>query len=241
MRTPRLFVPCTLPVGRSLDLPVETSHYLGKVLRARPEQTITLFNGDGQEYTCSITQVGKKQVTIHVIISHPGLLASPLTTHLGQVLSRGDRMDYAVQKATEMGVNIITPLFSERCEVRLDQQRLQKRLHHWQQIAISACEQSGRNDTPKINPPIALQDWVSQVEAQSKLVLHPHDTVPLTDMPAPTSCALLIGPEGGLTEAEVRAATARHFQAICLGPRILRTETAPVATLSLLQHLWGDY
>jgi len=156
-------------------------------------------------------------------------------------MSRGDRMDYAIQKATEIGVNAITPLSSERCEVKLDLQRLKKRLHHWQQIAISACEQSGRSDVPTIYQPVLLSQWLEQVEAQQKLVLHPHNTVRLTELATPNSCALLIGPEGGLTDAEVNAAQTQGFQAMLLGPRILRTETAPVASLSLLQHLWGDY
>ena len=150
-------------------------------------------------------------------------------------------MDYAVQKATEMGVTEITPLFSERCEVKLDPKRLAKRLAHWHQIAISACEQSGRCDVPVIHAPQQLDSWLAAVKADCKLTLHPHNTVALQDIPTPVSCALLIGPEGGLTENEVDAARQQDFLAICLGPRILRTETAPIASLALLQHLWGDY
>ena len=224
-----------------MDLPPEASHYLGKVLRAKPGQTVYVFNGDGQEYTCLVNQVGKKHVTVTIASSQAGLPASPLHSHLGQVMSRGDRMDYAIQKATEMGVNLITPLFSERCEVKLDPKRLHKRLQHWHQIAVSASEQCGRTDTPVINPPSALNDWLHEVKAEQKLVLHPHNTVPLKAMATPDSCALLIGPEGGLTDAEVMAAQQLAFQPICLGPRILRTETAPVAALGILQHLWGDY
>ena len=241
MRTSRLYVPSALATDVTLDLPPEASHHLGKVLRAKAGQQVNLFNGDGQEYACLVNQVGKKSVSVTIISSHPGLLASPLHSHLGQVMSRGDRMDYAIQKATELGVNLITPLFSERCEVKLDPKRMQKRLQHWHQVTISASEQSGRNDIPVINPPSTLNDWLYQVNAEQKLILHPHNTVPLQNMATPDSCALLIGPEGGLTDTEVLAAQQRAFQPICLGPRILRTETAPVAALGILQHLWGDY
>ena len=241
MRLIRLYVNCPLAANSELELPPEASHYIGKVLRAKPGQALSLFNGDGQEYAAEVTEVGKKVVNALVGASQTGQPASPLHTHLGQVMSRGDRMDYAVQKATEMGVTEITPLFSERCEVKLDPKRLEKRLAHWHQIAISACEQSGRCDVPTIHEPQQLDSWLNSVEADCKLTLHPHNTVALQDIPTPTSCALLIGPEGGLTEDEVESARQQDFVAICLGPRILRTETAPVASLALLQHLWGDY
>lgn len=241
MRLIRLYVNCPLAANSALELPPEASHYIGKVLRAKPGQALSLFNGDGQEYTAAVTEVGKKVVSTNIGDSQTGQPASPLHTHLGQVMSRGDRMDYAVQKATEMGVTEITPLFSERCEVKLDPKRLEKRLTHWRQIAISACEQSGRCDVPVIHQPQQLGTWLDVVEADCKLTLHLHNSVALQDIPTPASCALLIGPEGGLTEDEVAAARQQNFNAICLGPRILRTETAPVAGLALLQHLWGDY
>ena len=241
MRLIRLYVNCPLAANSELELPPEASHYIGKVLRAKPGQALSLFNGDGQEYTAEVTEVGKKAVSASIGDSQAGQPASPLHTHLGQVMSRGDRMDYAIQKATEMGVTEITPLFSERCEVKLDPKRLAKRLAHWRQIAISACEQSGRCDVPVIHQPQQLDTWLDVVEADCKLTLHPHNTVALQDIPAPASCALLIGPEGGLTEDEVDTARQQKFAAICLGPRILRTETAPIASLALLQHLWGDY
>ena len=241
MRTVRLYVNCPLEASSALELPPEASHYVGKVLRAKVGQHLCLFNGDGQEYPGTVTEVNKKSVVVSLQAANNGQTPSPLHTHLGQVMSRGDRMDYAIQKATEMGVNAITPLSSERCEVKLDPKRLEKRLHHWQQIAISACEQSGRSDLPTIHAPVLLSQWCDTVQAQQKLVLHPHNSVRLTELATPTSCALLIGPEGGLTEAEVGAAQAQNFQAMLMGPRILRTETAPIASLALLQHLWGDY
>ncbi|MGB2325526.1 MAG: RsmE family RNA methyltransferase, partial [Pseudomonadales bacterium] len=138
MRTTRLYVNSTLATDTTVELPPETSHYLGKVLRAKAGQAVILFNGDGQEYAALITQVTKKTVVVTIESSQLGLSLSPLYTHLGQVMSRGDRMDYAIQKATEMGANEITPLFSDRCEVKLDPKRLDKRLLHWRQISISA-------------------------------------------------------------------------------------------------------
>ena len=241
MRLIRLYVNCPLAANSELELPPEASHYIGKVLRAKSGQALSLFNGDGQEYAAEVTLVGKKAVSAYIGDHQAGQPTSPLHTHLGQVMSRGDRMDYAVQKATEMGVTEITPLFSERCEVKLDPKRLAKRLAHWHQIAISACEQSGRCDVPVIHAPQQLDSWLAAVKADCKLTLHPHHTVALQDIPTPASCALLIGPEGGLTEDEVDAARQQNFATICLGPRILRTETAPIASLALLQHLWGDY
>lgn len=155
-------------------------------------------------------------------------------------MSRGERMDWAIQKATELGVAQITPLFTERCEVRLNDERAQKRLEHWQQIAISACEQCGRSKVPVIHAPQLLKDWQASVQADLKLVLHPV-AQSLTQHATPHTLAFLIGPEGGLTEGEVAQAAEYGFQPARLGPRVLRTETAPVVALSVAQQLWGDF
>jgi 16S rRNA (uracil1498-N3)-methyltransferase len=148
-------------------------------------------------------------------------------------------MDWAIQKATELGVTQITPIVSERCEVRLNDERADKRLAHWRQIAISACEQCGRSVLPVIHPPMSLRDWLP-VEADLKLVLHPV-AAPLTSHARPQTLAFLIGPEGGLSESEVEQAANQGFQPARLGPRVLRTETAPVVALSVAQQLWGDF
>ena len=169
-----------------------------------------------------------------------GLPESSLQIHLGQGLSRGERMDWAIQKATELGVAEITPLFTERCEVRLNDERMQKRLEHWQQIAISACEQCGRSKVPVIHVPQSVKDWQAAVQADLKLVLHPV-AQPLTEHAAPSTLAFLIGPEGGLTDAEVAHAAEQGFLPARLGPRVLRTETAPIVALSVAQQLWGDF
>ena len=169
-----------------------------------------------------------------------GQVESPLAIHLGQGLSRGERMDWAIQKATELGVSEITPIMSERCEVRLKDERAEKRLSHWRQVAISACEQCGRSRVPVIHPPVLLSDWIKTTEADLKLVLHPVSE-PLASHAKPGRLAFLIGPEGGLTDNEIEQAQASGFQPARLGPRVLRTETAPVVALAVAQQLWGDF
>ena len=187
-----------------------------------------------------LIEVGKKNVRVELRETLAGMAASPLSIHLGQVLSGGERMDWAIQKATELGASQISPIVSARCEVRLKDERADKRMAHWRQIAISACEQCGRSSLPQINPPITLEQWLEQVEADLKLVLHPV-AEPWASHPQPASLAMLIGPEGGLSEDEVQQAMARGFHAARLGPRVLRTETAPVVALSVAQQLWGDF
>ncbi|MDC9719443.1 MAG: 16S rRNA (uracil(1498)-N(3))-methyltransferase [Gammaproteobacteria bacterium] len=240
MRVPRLHTPQPLPLEQTIVLEAAASHYVGKVLRMQEQQEIILFNGLGEQVSAHIVSISKKAVSVFVNAPFAGPTASPLHTHLGQVMSRGERMDYAIQKATELGVNQITPLFSNRCEVKLDPKRQIKRLAHWQQISISACEQSGRIDMPVIHEPQTLDTWLKNTQADAKLVLHPHQTKPLKSQITPLSCALLIGPEGGLTEPEVEQAQAHGYTGLSLGPRILRTETAPLAALTLLQYVWGD-
>ncbi len=241
MRIPRLYILQPLLLEQTIALEAAASHYVGKVLRMQEKQEVILFNDLGEQVSAHITSVSKKVVTVFVSAPLAGPSTSPLHTHLGQVMSRGERMDYAIQKATELGVNEITPLFSSRCEVKLDHQRQAKRVAHWQQIAISACEQSGRIDVPCIHEPEALESWTQNTQTEAKLVLHPHQTKPLASQATPSSCALLIGPEGGLTQQEVEQAQTHGYTGLSLGPRILRTETAPLAALTLLQYIWGDF
>ncbi|WP_263261338.1 16S rRNA (uracil(1498)-N(3))-methyltransferase [Pseudomonas sp. RIT-PI-S] len=239
MRLSRFFVDLPLALGEH-SLPEAQAHYIGRVLRLAEGDRVQLFNGLGQEYLATLLQVGKKTLSVQVDEVLPGLPESPLRIHLGQGLSRGERMDWAIQKATELGVTELTPIVSERCEVRLKDERADKRLAHWRQVAISACEQSGRSFVPVIHPPLALADWIAQCEAELKLVLHPV-SAPLASHAAPASLAFLIGPEGGLNEAEVEQAQRGGFHPARLGPRVLRTETAPVVALALAQQLWGDF
>ncbi|MFT7179408.1 MAG: 16S rRNA (uracil1498-N3)-methyltransferase [Oceanospirillaceae bacterium] len=244
MRVPRLYTPQPLPLEQNIELETAASHYIGKVLRMQVKQDVVLFNNTSEQVSAHITSVNNKFVSVYVSAPLSGPQASPLHTHLGQVMSRGERMDYAIQKATELGVNEITPLFSSRCEVKLDLQRQAKRVAHWQKIAISACEQSGRIDVPLIHSPQILDSWLVNTQTQAKLVLHPllhsNQTKPLASQTTPASCALLIGPEGGLTDQEVEQAHTHGYTGLSLGPRILRTETAPLAALTLLQYIWGD-
>ena len=206
----------------------------------RPGDHLILFNGDGCEYFAELTEVAKRTARVQITGIEATHRQSPLRVTLGQSVSRGERMDYAIQKATELGMHRMVPLFSERCEVRLNAERQDKRRQHWQQVAVSACEQSLRCDVPEITAPQSLNDWINSVEADLKLVLHHHTEQPLGEFDKPASVALLIGPEGGLSEAEVEQALAQGFKPVAFGPRVFRTETAPVAALSVLQYLWGD-
>lgn len=239
MRLSRFFIDAPLSLGR-LELPEAQAHYIGRVLRLAAGDAVQLFDGSGREFVGELVEVGKKNVQVELREQFAGLAESPLRIHLGQGLSRGERMDWAIQKATELGVAHITPIVSERCEVRLKDERADKRLAHWQQIAISACEQCGRSVLPAIHPPMLLGDWLARTEAELKLVLHPI-AEPLASHVRPATLAFLIGPEGGLSEAEVAEAQRAGYQAARLGPRVLRTETAPVAALSVAQQLWGDF
>lgn len=236
----RLYVNCPLALDQETELPEEAAHHFIKVLRARVGDEVCLFNGQGGEYHGTLTRADKRNagVTLTRFVDHDR--ASGLKVHVGQVLSKGDRFDYAIQKATELGVTDITPLLSERCEVRLGEERLDKKLAHWQRIAISACEQSGLNRVPVIHPPQQLDSWTQSVEADVRFVLAPAVSgLPDTGQ-KPQSVAVLIGPEGGLSEREISLSQGNGFAPWCLGPRVLRTETAPVAVLAVVQWLWGD-
>lgn len=238
MRLSRFFIDAPLALGEHV-LPDASAHYIGRVLRLAPGASVQLFDGSGQEYLAELLEVSKKTVRVQLHESVSGMQESRLRVHLGQGLSRGERMDWAIQKATELGVAEITPIMSERCEVRLKDERADKRLAHWRQIAISACEQCGRSVLPVIHPPQPLTEWLA-TDAELKLVLHPV-AEPLASHLAPTTLAFLIGPEGGLSDGELAQAQGAGFQAARLGPRVLRTETAPVVALSVAQQLWGDF
>lgn len=240
MRVSRFFLDRPLTSG-DVVLDGDVAHYIGRVLRLAPGAPVQIFNGTGQEWPGAVSAVSKREVTITLQQPIDGTPESPLHTHLGQALSRGERMDWAIQKAVELGVNEITPLFTERCEVKLQGERADKRQSHWQQIAVSACEQCGRSSVPVIHPPMILQDWLSSLQAEVKLVLHHRTEQNLASLPPPASAALLIGPEGGLSASEITMAERSGFHAARFGPRVLRTETAPVVALSMLQHLWGDF
>ncbi|OZG71863.1 16S rRNA (uracil(1498)-N(3))-methyltransferase [Hahella sp. CCB-MM4] len=247
MRTIRVHCNQPLNVGNTIMAGPDIANYVGRVLRLKPNDQIRLFNGEGFDVLATIKQVERKDISLSLEEKIELQNESPIKITLGQVVSRGDRMDYAIQKAVELGVNAIAPLTSERCEVRLDDNRKEKRRGHWQQVVVSACEQSGRAVVPQVTEIASVDDWLNSIEAELKLILHPHDkpenVTPLwqDNSRSPASIALLIGPEGGFSEDEVSLAESRGFKRLCLGPRVLRTETAPVAGLTYLQCAWGDF
>ncbi|GAB3486547.1 16S rRNA (uracil(1498)-N(3))-methyltransferase [Marinomonas epiphytica] len=243
MRIPRIFVDIELAEHTTINLPDSAFQHLCKVLRLKSDHPIRLFNGSGGQYRAKLVDVEKRSAKVHLEEFEPLDSESPIKVTIGQTLSRGERMDYAIQKAVEAGVYAIQPLFSERCEVKLQDNRIEKRVQHWQQVAISAAEQSGRGYVPTVHSPIKLDDWLSTCNQTLKLTLHHHSPTPLRDFSAPIDghIALLIGPEGGLTEEEVKCSFNQGFASIKLGPRVLRTETAPIVALSILHHLWGDF
>ncbi|MEN3158018.1 16S rRNA (uracil(1498)-N(3))-methyltransferase [Alkalimonas sp. NCh-2] len=239
MRIPRIFVDLPLNTS-SLSLPDEAAAHVGRVLRMQPGDALQLFNGDGKNYSAQIEHLSKKQVQVSVTSSEPNATESNLHLHLGQVISRGDRMDFAIQKAVELGVSVITPLFSERCGVKLDGERLEKKQQQWQKIVHSACEQSGRSQVPKIQPALPLASWLAEPTKDVKLTLHPWASDTIKTLVPAQSIRLMIGPEGGFSEQEMAAALAAGYLGIRLGPRVLRTETAALTAISALQLQFGD-
>lgn len=243
MRIPRVFIAQPLQVHQPLDLSGDAAHYIGTVLRMKGGSTVALFNGDDGEFLAELQDVSKRHARLlprESVVNH----ADPvLPVHIGIGLSRGDRMDIVIQKATELGVSRVTPLFTERCEVKLDDRRAAKRQAHWRKVAISATEQSGRCRVPVVEAPLPMADWLQRSHPGCCLVLDPYAKARLA-LPqghGQRPVTLLSGPEGGLTEEEVHAAARQGFTPMTLGPRILRTETAPLAAVSILQYLAGDF
>jgi 16S rRNA (uracil1498-N3)-methyltransferase len=237
----RIYTPQSLSPHQRLELLSGPSRHLAGALRRGVGDAFTLFNGDGGEYPATIDAVEKKHVQVTLGERADRDLESPLSIHLGIAISRGERMDWVIQKSTELGVTEITPLFTARTEVKLKGDRADKKRAHWQQIAISACEQCGRNTLPQINPLTHIESWCGTELPPLRLVLHHRSDSGLPAKPAsPMAAALLIGPEGGLSEAEVLSAQRQGFEPLTLGPRVLRTETAPLAAIAILQAQWGD-
>ena len=240
MRIPRVYIAEQLSPDSTIELSPETSHYLLKVLRMNEGRELIAFDGCGGEYPATISSATKKIATISTGEKVNEHRESPLNTHLAIGLSRGERFDWVLQKATELGVTSITPLFTERTEVKLTGDRLQKKYEHWKQISISACEQCQRNFLPILNNATHFSDYIATESSELKFVLHHRSDQSLSEYGTPDSVSLLIGPEGGLSEEEIQQAENSGFRHLTLGPRILRTETAPIVSLSLVQSLWGD-
>jgi len=240
-RMPRIHVPTPLVEGATLTLPEGPARHVTRVLRMLPGAPLVIFDGNGHEAGVRLAEVTRKQVTVSVEALWPGQGESPLTIHLGQAVSKGDRMDYAIQKAVELGVTCITPLYTQRTEVRLKGEREARKHAHWQAVAASASEQCGRAVVPCVYPPQALAAWLEQRDEALRLMLHLATGNPFQQSETPASVALLIGPEGGLADEDIKAAENADFTSLTLGPRVLRTETAPVVALSLLQYHFGDF
>jgi 16S rRNA (uracil1498-N3)-methyltransferase len=239
----RLYVAERLGTGVELRLGDDAARYLGRVLRLRAGETVHAFNGDDGEWSATIAKIGRDRVTLLVQGTVETETESQLEIHLVQGISRGERMDFVVQKATELGVDRITPVLTDHGVVKLDNKRAEKRRLHWQRVAESACEQSGRLSPPRVDAPQLLNGWFGAVRAAGRkdLILVPGAGRSLKDVGAPAAgLCLLIGPEGGFSEREHDDAQLAGFEAVSLGPRILRTETAAVAALAIAQGLWGD-
>ncbi|HEY3983256.1 16S rRNA (uracil(1498)-N(3))-methyltransferase [Cedecea sp.] len=241
MRIPRIHHPENLSVGQDVALSEDSANHVGRVLRMGAGQAIQLFDGSNQVFDAEIVQADKKTVRVKVLAGNEDDRESPLWLHLGQVMSRGEKMEFTIQKAVELGVNVITPLFSERCGVKLDTERLNKKLQQWQKIAIAACEQCGRNRVPEVRPAMELEAWCAEPDEALRLNLHPRASASINTLPQPVErVRLLIGPEGGLSADEIAMTADHQFTDILLGPRVLRTETTALTAITALQVRFGD-
>lgn len=241
MSSPRIYQDDTFSVGESIQLQEDAFGHVVRVLRLKSGDEIRLFNGDGHDYCAVLSDVAKKSAQATISNKTRQDNESPLNIHLGQGISRGDRMDFTLQKSVELGVNTITPLFTERCGVKLNAERLEKKRQQWQKIVIAACEQSGRSVVPKVLAPISLTQWLEQETQALKINLHPRAKSTIMGLNTSASrVRLLIGPEGGLTNVEIEQASDANYIEVLLGPRVLRTETAALTAITALQCKFGD-
>lgn len=241
MRIPRIYHPEPLPAQGKIMLSDDAANHVGRVMRMQAGQEVMLFDGSDAEFPAVITNSSKKSVEVDIQERREHSVESPLDIHLGQVISRGEKMEFTIQKSVELGVKTITPLISERCGVKLNAERFEKKLAQWQKIAISACEQCGRNTVPEIRPVMKLEDWCAEEYDGLKLNLHPRAKYSINTLPEPVSkVRLLIGPEGGLSAEEISMTEDYKFDEILLGPRVLRTETAAMTVITALQVRFGD-
>jgi len=222
-----------------MELPSQVAHHCAQVLRYQQDDVLILFNGDGKDYQASIVELSKKKCLVKINSHQLVENESPLKIHLTQGIAKGDKMDLIIQKAVELGVNEFTPLFSERCNVKLDHKRLEKKHAHWQKVMLSACEQSGRARLMNINPAIQLQQ-LGQSNGLS-IYLDPIARSTLSSLKKTNQIQLLIGPEGGFSELDIKKMQDNDLIGVSLGKRILRTETAGLAAVAVLQSLFGDF
>jgi 16S rRNA (uracil1498-N3)-methyltransferase len=250
MRLTRVYVEAPLAPGEKVAIEGGAANHITRVLRLRVADTVTLFNGTNQEYDASIEAFHKNSVVVSIREERSRDRESPLKLTLAQGISRGERMDWILQKATELGASRIVPVFTERSVVRLDAKQAEKKSQHWRGITISACEQCGRNRLPELDSPLELHEFLAaKADGETRLLLSPTADLTLDDLaataPPNTASALgaivvLIGPEGGLTDLEVDNALRAGFRSIRIGPRVLRTETAAITALTIMQERFGD-
>ena len=238
MRVHRVFISKPLEAGGEITLRGNPAHYLSRVLRLSDGAEVVLFNGDGHDYRCRLGDFDREQVNAQVLEQKPNRAESPLKITLAQAISRGERMDYTLQKATELGVAAVQLLNSERVEVKLEGRRLEKRLAHWRGVMTSASEQSGRAVVPELRSPISLMEWADR--PGTRLVLDAHAGQSLGHITPASSVEIAVGPEGGFTQAELKSMEQAGVSGIHLGPRVLRTETAGPAAIAVLQSKLGD-
>ncbi len=240
----RIHIPSALAPGATLPLPLAAAHHLSRVLRARIGDEVVVFNA-GVEFPASIARIDKQGVMVKLAAGIAVDRESPLPCLLAQAISSGERMDITLQKAVELGIQRAQTLYSERSVVRLDAGRTAKRVEHWRQIVISACEQCGRNVIPGVAPPQPVMDWLGALppprDDELRILLAPQAGTRLAELARPAAVTLLAGPEGGFTASEADIAQQRGFVAVRLGPRVLRTETAALAALAAINTLWGDF
>lgn len=242
MRIPRIYLPVALAPEALVTLDETAARHVMRVLRLKPGAALALFNGEGGEYGATLEEAGRDRVTARVSVFRAVECESPLSITLAQGISRTERMDYTIQKAVELGVTRIVPVFTARSVVDLRGERLQRRLQHWRGVINGACEQCGRNRVPSLEAAVELTDWLRGAMPDAcRLVLNHRASDALRTRVPVSALTLLIGPEGGLEEQEIAQAERAGFMGVRLGPRVLRTETAAVTALAALQTLWGDF
>ena len=240
MRIPRIFHPESLNSKSRVALDDSAARHVGKVLRLTVSSPLILFDGKGGEYPATITNIDKRNVEVELGSIVDINIESPLSITLAQGISKGERMDYTIQKAVELGITRIVPLNTERSVVNLKGERQEKKMAHWQGIIISACEQCGRNILPELLPMQSLDQWLSEDQRETRLLLDHRASNSVSTLEGSDEFTLLIGPEGGLSETEKEKAYAQGYKGLRLGPRILRTETAALTALAALQSRFGD-
>jgi 16S rRNA (uracil1498-N3)-methyltransferase len=242
VRLTRVLCAAPLAAGAEVALPAAAASHTARVLRLRSGDALVVFDGRGADFRAEIAQVAGSDVRVRLLERIPARPESPLAITLVQAISRGERMDLTLQKATELGVRVIAPVASARSVVRLDARQAEAKLRHWRAVVAAACEQCGRSRLPELRPPAPLSTHLAQAARDGgRLVLDPDAAIELAALPGlAAQVELLIGPEGGLEDAELAAAKTAGYQSVRMGPRVLRTETAGIVALAVLQSRWGD-